>query len=261
MDEHAFWLAKYAVFPYGGSYTRDAYGIFPRYRLADETLVNIERVAFGEDTVLEEARQILLNAGVNAFNALAKQLRGQKEAVVALQEQLASYQFFIKRYDPLSAEILHLPFRRVLAEEEVTNLWRFLQHHWRIRGAGYGWFPISDDARPVGSLTFHTDLWDARRGDALFQHFLASTDISRCYVLRELGPPDYELDCELANPAYDGSESFLFINAGWIVYVSHESSLTLVGSIAAFFQEQWDDADALAYGGPFSTADLRGTWK
>ena len=124
MEQHAFWTAKYADFPAGGPYSQEAYRIFPRYRLADDTLVNIERCVFDEATSSKEA-----------------------------------------------------------------------------------------------------------------------------------------LDSELARPVYDGSESFLFRDSDWLVYASHESSLTLAGSIADFFRERWSDADSLGYGGPFHTDDLRGTWK
>jgi hypothetical protein len=75
-----------------------------------------------------------------------------------------------------------------------------------------------------------------------------------------MGLPDYELDGALVDAMYDGSEKFLFADRDWILYSSHESSLTLTGRLATFIRDLWPDADQLSYGGPFHTADLRGTW-
>jgi hypothetical protein len=121
---------------------------------------------------------------------------------------------------------------------------------------------VSVDQRrpPVGVLTFHQELWNFRSGNDLLLRFLEKQNISRCFLLRELGPPNFELDLDLINPLYDGSESFLLSNAGWVLYTSHESSLTLAGTIAEFFRGEWTDADCLAYGGPYHTEDLKGSW-
>jgi hypothetical protein len=262
MEQHAFWTAKYADFPAGGPYSQEAYRIFPRYRLADDTLVNIERCVFNEATSSKEAKDILVAASAEAVAILSSQMKDHDAAIHALESHHSAYVALIESLasSPTSA-VEPLPFRRVLPSEEVDALWQVLRDRWGIRGAGYGWFPISEDAQPVGSLTFHEELWTARQGGVLFRRFLMGRNVFRCYMLRELGPPDYELDSELARPVYDGSESFLFRDSDWLVYASHESSLTLAGSIADFFRERWSDADSLGYGGPFHTDDLRGTWK
>jgi hypothetical protein len=109
-------------------------------------------------------------------------------------------------------------------------------------------------------LAFHEELWTARRGNQLLQRFLREQNVLRCNLLRELGPPHFELDVLLAKAVYDGSESFLFDNADWVLYTSHESSITAAGSLAEFLRAAWSDAEMLAYGGPFHTDDLRGTW-
>jgi hypothetical protein len=256
------WVAKYSSFPGGGPYSPEAYRIFPRYRLAQDTLINIERLVFGVSASVAQVKEELLKAGSSAFESLAGEFKNQLPPLLALQDQLSVYSAFVKQLD---TDMIHrvepLPFRRVLSSKEVAALWLDLLGKWGVRGAGYGWFPLSDDPKPIGALAFHTDLWDARRGDVLLQKFLALEDVARCYLLRELGPPDYEVDHELAKPLYDGSETFLFRDKSWMIYASHESSLTLVGSVAEFFREQWSDADSLGYGGPYHTNDLKGTWR
>src|ERR1017187_682000 len=46
----------------------------------------------------------------------------------------------------------------------------------------------------------------------------------------------------------------------WVVYASHESSITVCGDwLIQFFRKEWPGCEELSYRGPFSTEDLRGT--
>ncbi|HET9318710.1 MAG TPA: hypothetical protein VFO27_03005, partial [Bryobacteraceae bacterium] len=48
----------------------------------------------------------------------------------------------------------------------------------------------------------------------------------------------------------------------WVVYASHESSITIAGEwLTRIFKEKWPEWSQKSYGGPYSTKDLRGTWK
>ena len=59
---------------------------------------------------------------------------------------------------------------------------------------------------------------------------------------------------------YQGDESFVTSDFEWLLYSSHESSIAVAGWLADFFRKQWRDWEAVAYGGPFHTDDLRGSW-
>jgi hypothetical protein len=273
MDQHAFWVKAYVDLQAAEqfemknylnpslTYSGEAYELFPRYRLADDTLINIERIVFEPLTPIENVQQALSTAGSEAFAYLAQEMKEHGPAVKALELQLTLYRKFIESLVYIfPEEVKPLPFRRVLSNEESTALWGTLQTRWGIRGPGFGWFPLSDDVRPQGALTFHEELWKSRDGAAILQRFLREQGTNHCHLLRELGPPDYEIEIALANPIYDGSESFLFSDGGWVVYTSHESSLTLAGSVAEFFSAEWSDAEQVAYGGPYHTEDLRGAW-
>ena len=78
-------------------------------------------------------------------------------------------------------------------------------------------------------------------------------------MLREIGPPDYEMESAAVDLHYDGSEAFITSDGEWLLYSSHESSITVAGWLADRFRAQWPDADKMAYGGPFHTDDLKGT--
>ena len=215
-----------------------------------------------EDTSLDDALRVAQEAGEVANSALSAELASLENGAVALdalRDQLGSYSSFVlQAARQPNIHVDPLPYRRVLSGAESDELWQMLSEQWQIRGPGYGWFPLSDDPAPKGALTFHEELWEARDGGELLRDFLAAEHIDRCFLLRELDPPNYELDAVLVNFTYDGSEKFLFAGRDWVLYSSHESSLTQAGRLAAFFRETWPDADQLSYGGPFHTPDLRG---
>jgi hypothetical protein len=272
ISQHAEWMQKYMPLQLAAvndvksrrTYSQEKCRIFPRYRLAEATLINLERFVPDAETSVSTSLQIAQEAGEVAYSELSAELAPLENGHVvldALREQLDSYlSFLVEVMQQPNEQIEPLPYRRVLSTAESIELWQTLSDQWQIRGPGYGWFPLSDDPAPEGVLTFHEELWDARDGEERLRDFLAEEHTERCFLLRELGPPNYELDAALVDVTYDGSEKFLFAARDWLLYSSHESSLTLTGRLAAFIRDVWLDADQLSYGGPFHTADLRGTW-
>lgn len=271
--EYALWNEKYVNLQRTGSwqvkgsspstwdYSDEAYSLFPRYRFAEKALIEIESVTLLHEDLLGQDREVLQQAGRRAHDVLAKEFTN----TTALKALRTAATVFAEFLDSVPLDVLDqvepLPHRRVLSASESETLWAVLKDKWKIRGAGYGWFPLSDDVPPNGALTFHEDLWRSRDGDGVLQSFLLTNGIQNSFLLRELGPPDYEIETSLVGGVYDGSESFLMTLEGdWVLYVSHESSLALTGLLADFFRSKWTDSGQLAYGGPFHTPDLRGTW-
>jgi hypothetical protein len=75
--------------------------------------------------------------------------------------------------------------------------------------------------------------------------------------------PDYEIELEILEPGYrDGGVRYsTSAQADWVVYASHESSITVCGDwLIRVLREEWPGCDGRTYRGPFSTEDLRGTW-
>lgn len=274
-EQHSYWLNQYRTLQTtegfraekhlrkGWTYSNNACGIFPRYRLADAILINLERLVPTEETSVPEVIQFTREAAEIAYSKLSDELgtiEHHKVALGALREQFEDFKAFLEaRSLEGDLKIDSLPYRRVLAEDESADLWKQLNRCWGIRGPGYGWIPLTDDPLPAGLLTFHEDLWDARNGNGVLGSFFDQHDIARCFLVREMGPPDFQIDTVLASEPYDGSESFLFTDSHWVLYRSHESSLTLAGTIAEFFLRKWPDAHQLSYRGPFCTSDLRGS--
>jgi len=159
------------------------------------------------------------------------------------------------------ADVKPLPFRRVITKSESKGYWHQLKEAWGIDGRY--WFPLKNGHAPQNLVAFHTDYWDTMDGAALLRGALQSRGIRRVFQLHEFGDPDYEIDLEILEPGYlDGGERYsTSVQSDWVVYASHESSITVCGDwLIEFFRKKWPGCEELSYGGPFSTEDLRGIW-
>ena len=149
-----------------------------------------------------------------------------------------------------------LPFRRVLGNSESKKLRELLRIRW---GAVGYWYPLAKCEPSMDVIAFHQEIWERRGGTSVLLKATQERTIDRCFLLLE-GPEDYEIDRCLIDPSYGGDESFLTSDFEWLVYSSHESSITVAGWMAGVFRAQWPDWQNVTYGGPFHTSDLRGSW-
>ena len=234
--------------------------MFPRYRIDDDILREVESIVPSDCGLLEELRHALGSAARRGFTKLEGEFCENAIAMSALGNELVAFLEYITgvRAGELN-RVEPLPFRRVLASPESARLWKLLSERWGIEG--FYWFPLNEAAPPQNALAFHRELWDARDGNSILLASLARSGVERCFVLRELGPPDYELEGSAVDPHYNGSEAFFTSDGDWLLYISHESSITLAGWLADTFRQHWADSDKVAYQGPFHTNDLRGTWE
>lgn len=241
----------------GYEYSKAAYSLFPRYRLDDAIQVEVERETGRQFRSLEEARTLLLESGHGAFLSLLQEFERSPEARVALTDEWNAFESYICTIGPVQlAQIEPLPYRRVLTKSESERSREKLREHWGV--SGY-WYPIAKCDPNINVVAFHQEMWERRHGTSLLLQAIKEQGIERCLLLLEW-PIDYEIDRMVVDPLYRGNESFITSDFKWVVYSSHESSIALAGWLADFFRNRWRDWEAISYGGPFHTADLRGSW-
>ncbi len=275
-DRHSDWAQTYNElearenvqienkFKLGWDYSEEAYGVFPRYRLDKAIRIEVERLAPESSNSLEELQSHLISACDIAEARLRSELNNTI-AREALREEAEDYKAYIRVLSERDlASVVPLPFRRVISAEESKKLWNELKIAWDI-GEGY-WFPLREGPTPPNILAFHVDYIKAINGFALIHDALSRRGISRVFELHEFGPdePDYEIELSIFEPAYrwGGEQYCTAAGADWVVYASHESSITIGGDwLLEILKEKWPECTERTYGGPYSTNDLRGTWK
>jgi hypothetical protein len=249
------------LFQPGWNYSNEAYKTFPRYRIANDTLVEIERLVADSSASLSELRASLIQAAAKAKANLELQLTNGL-AQQALREETEDFRIYIEtliRSDPASVE--PLPRRRVLSAEESKGIWQDLKRAWHIEESY--WFPLKKGPIPLHILAFHTDYFQNIDGLELIRKELEKRHVSTVFLLHEFGDPDYEIDLGIFEPSYrDGGEQYSTSKQmDWMIYASHESSITVCGQwLTEVFCELHPECTERTYGGPYSTPDLRGTW-
>jgi len=252
------------LFKPGWDYSEEAYGIFPRYRFDKATKIEVERLVPDASKGLEELRSLLISASDIAAERLCAEFKNEI-ALKALREESDDYKTYIRVLsDAELLSIAPLPFRRVLTLEKSKELWNRLKSVWGI-GEGY-WFPLKDGSIPANILAFHVDYFKAMDGGSFVRDALTRRGLSRVFELHEFSPdePDYEIELSILEPGYrwGGEQYCTAVGTDWVVYASHESSITLGGDwLVEMLKVKWPGCTDRTYGGPYATNDLRGTWK
>jgi hypothetical protein len=248
----------------GWDYSEKAYGIFPRYRIDALIQAEVEKLIPDSSRELGELRSQLIDACGWAEARLFEELTNPI-ARKALREEAADFKAYVQVLEDRDlGDIAPLPYRRVLTEEESKKLWSRLRQTWDI-GDGY-WFPLRDSPVPDELLTLHVDYFARMKGAELLRDALGIRGISRVFQLNEFRSidPEYEMEISIVEPRYaSGGEQYSTSESlDWVVYASHESSITVGGDwLTETIRESWPDWRQRAYGGPYSTEDMRGTWK
>ena len=127
---------------------------------------------------------------------------------------------------------------RLLSEDERLTLWEKLKEKWDIEPYCY-WIPLSEqDFDDENVLGLDATLFKKEFGYELLINILKKGGVTKVIELSENGyvENDTEIDIKELEPEYCGAEEFWCTqDLDWIIYVSHENSITFAG---AWFVEQ-----------------------
>lgn len=116
---------------------------------------------------------------------------------------------------------------RSLTESERTEVWKRLQERWSVENTY--WYPLRDTEMAANVIAFEAEWFFSQISLEMLQGILRIREITRIWELRE-GGAVYEMDYQLLDPVYDGEEGYWTSqDMDWLLYVSHESSLTVAG--------------------------------
>lgn len=121
----------------------------------------------------------------------------------------------------------NLQDRRVLSHEESKEVWKQLQKRWDVDG-NY-WYPLRNNMAFSDVIAFEAEWFYFQIPLDMLHGIFKTHGITRIWEARE-GGAIYEMDYELLEPYYDGEEGYWTSeDMDWLLYVSHESSLTVAG--------------------------------
>jgi hypothetical protein len=252
------------LFKSGWDYSDEAYRTFPRYRINGAIQVEVERFKPELTSTLDELRTELIRACDVAEARLQAELQNSI-AQETLREEADDFRTYLRVLNASDLRSIEpLPYRRVINDEESKLLWKQVKETWKITGSRH-WFPLQEGPDPPNVIAFHDDYFEKMNGIKMLREGLKAHGIRTVFQLQEFGPPEpeYEVELSIFVPAYgNGGEQYSTSETNdWIVYASHESSITIGGEwLTRLFKENWSEWENRTYQGPYSTADLRGTW-
>ncbi len=178
---------------------------------------------------------------------------------LAMAEEVRAFAAYL---DSVSQEDLGivepLPYRRTLSDSESDSFWQELKHRWAIEG---DWYPLdraTTDQAPPDTAAFYVPGFPHDALERIVRRVGGSEAHERIFEFREgYIDPDREIDVQLFNEPYYGAGSraggeTFWTNRSmeWVIYVSHESSITAAGRrVLEPLKEEWPEWSTWVYKG------------
>ncbi len=243
------------------AFTDEAYSTFPRYLVWQAIRDEVERLDTRLKLNVDGLRDELVAAGRRAQTPLTSNPGLPVIANVAMAEEREKFACFVRSVPENELNAVEpLSIRRVFGKEELGKLWQMLDARWEIKKHQH-WWPLQEGTAPPDLLIFHEDWFDSEKEIALLE-ILKRHGVEKVLELREFGEWGCEETVDTLKPVYTGEEGYwTSTDMDWLVYASHESSITLAGEwLVGDFREYFPDWEQFVYDGPISTSDQRGTW-
>jgi hypothetical protein len=213
----------------GANYSPDAYAIFPRYNMLHAILLQVEALDYDHLPDFATLRNFLMAAALRADTVFTKDPSHPIQRA-AQEEESALFSEAIRAVAVDGGNTpAPLPYRRVLNSVEVSKIRASLASSWGVTTTY--WYPLG--AKTHSSLVaFDLDAIDEAGLQQGIRDFFRTRQIERIFELREFGPENYFLEAQAGDLNYSGAEGYWVSSANdWIVYCSHERTITLGGSI------------------------------
>ena len=170
----------------------------------------------------------------------------EQQAMNEEREALDNFISEVTEDDLLFVEPLF--YRRVLTAEEGTTIWDRLQTDWGVSQAY--WYPLADHKRE-DIEAFQDAYFETELGSEKLRAIFRTHGIETLWEMREDGI-NYELELSVFEPYYNGNEGhWCDATFEWIVYASHESSITIGGWLLPEVKGIWSNSQERVWTTPF----------
>lgn len=165
------------------------------------------------------------------------------------RELFQSYIESLSTYDLNT--VAPLPYRRVLGERELQDIWQRIEQRWGIT-ARMHWYPLNQVVPPPHVIALQEPWFAYVVPLDELRAILRRNGVERIWELREAGmSSQYRMDMELLIPIDGGGEHcWTSETLDWLIYTSHENSITLCGEwLIKGIEEVWPEWEEHIYTG------------
>jgi hypothetical protein len=255
IDKYDYWTKQYSQIAGTGRsrdgriYTSTELNVFPRYLVLNAILVEIEKFTPQDFSTLDEAKVLISSISGYLANDTFKYSQNGLTAEKAMTEERKAFVNYIQTLSEEEiGEVEPMSYRRVIKRSEKQQIWAELKKVWNIQGGN--WYPLSE-GNPFNLIAFQAKYLEREVGVELLRSLLMKHGITRVWELREFGP-EYEMELVFFDPSYNGAEGYWCTqNMNWIIYASHESSITIGGWLLDDVKSVWPNWKERIWTTPF----------
>lgn len=253
IDRDAHWRQAYADLcrrgqgRAGSGYSPRALDTFPRYNVLRAILTAVERIDPWDLPPTGELVERLAAAGVEGRSPFTDPPNDPIAAAAMADERVRFVEHvraLPSRPRPVDGPPL-LPRVRVLSPDEMASWNGRLLARWGCEGGSF--VPVAHPERPSLRAYHDEPFHEAFPPDRL-RRILDRWNVRRLYELREWGDRNLVLSSAAWDPSYDGAEGFWFDDElDWLLYASHEGTVTTGGTLTDLVLEEWPEAAAFEF--------------
>lgn len=213
------------------SLTDSDYDFLARYHVLAAILDDVEKLVGKTFPSLEACRETLFHIGLTARSLFTE--NDHPIAIAARQEEREHFVQYLQNLAPEAlAQIAPLPYRRRLNEEESSIVRQQLLERWRYDGNH--WVPLAANIPANTLFVAQSAMTQADRNavtDYICQHAMPYLfEITADHSDAEITCRDLDTNCY--------ATVYCDENYNWLIYGSHESTLTFAGEQLLLFVRQ-----------------------
>lgn len=253
IDNSARWREKYYEIASAGNnrsgfgYTDEALYIFPRYVLLEAILIEIESYLPEDFPTVEEAKRFFYLVATETQSTNTRPHENKIAHKAISEERAALCKFTEQLTEQDLAAVEPLFYRRALSAKESNSIQEKLNSRWEVKGY---WYPLAIE-KPDNVEGFQETHFEKEVGAEKLQAILRNYGVEKIYEIREHGA-NYELELSAFEPYYSGAEGFWCDEKfDWIIYASHESSITIGGWLLPEIKAIWSNWEERIWTTPF----------
>ncbi|MBA2620549.1 MAG: hypothetical protein H0U87_05050 [Acidobacteria bacterium] len=252
IDRYAYWTENYKKlnalekgFSVENGYSDEALTVIPRYNVLNAILAEIERHRPADFSSFEEAKEFFTLAVTEAQNIFTKPPNEEIKQRTIDEERALLIQYITRLSKSDLSEVKSLYYRHVLSKSESDFVREKLKTIWNVKGYYYPLeYRTRDDIE-----AFQDKYFEKEFGFERLREILHLRGISRIWEMCE---SDENHEIELSIFAPNLSETFWCdANFDWLIYASHESSITFAGSILSEIKNNWTNWQQRVWTSPF----------
>ncbi|MSO19120.1 MAG: hypothetical protein EXQ56_01435 [Acidobacteria bacterium] len=218
----------------GYNYTAEALSIFPRYNVLDAIRFETEQMNPDLLESLDQTRQQLLAADKSGSTMFTREPCGPIESAAISQERELFCAYIANLTIDQLGRVEPMPYKRALSSGKSKQLWDRLDSIWKFDG------PTSEYLQK-GLAIFKAQAFECTISIESLRALLASHGIRRVWQLIDVQDiePYYEIETNLLDLQYDWDRYWTSGEFDWIIWASHEHSVTVGGWLLDSIKAAW----------------------